>query len=80
MIAIWPLSGFSKKCVDEKMSVKRFQSRNGHSIVRGILQVSVKMRNVQNEIYNERQSLKKIRSCQVLLIHNFKNNIKHCVD
>ena len=31
----------AKKCVDEKMSVERSQSRTGNSIVRGILQVSV---------------------------------------
>ena len=42
LIAVWPLSGFSKKCVDEKTSVERSQSRTGNSIVRGILQVSVK--------------------------------------
>ena len=42
MITVWPLSGFSKKCVDEKTSVERSQSRNGNSIVRGILQVTVK--------------------------------------
>ena len=40
-MAVWPLSGFSKKCVDEKTSVERSQSRTGNSIVRGILQVSV---------------------------------------
>ena len=40
-IAVWRLSGFSKKCVDEKTSVERSQSRTGNSIVRGILQVSV---------------------------------------
>ena len=43
MIAVWPLSGFSKKCVDEKTSVERSQSRTGNSIVLGILQVSVKL-------------------------------------
>ena len=41
MIDVWPLSGFPKKCVDEKTSVERSQSRTGNSIVRGILQVSV---------------------------------------
>ena len=41
-IAVWPLSGFSEKCVDEKTTVERSQSRTGNSIVRGILQVSVK--------------------------------------
>ena len=34
MIVVWPLSGFSKKCVDEKTSVERSQSRTGNSIVR----------------------------------------------
>ena len=41
MIAVWALSGFSEKCVDEKTSVERSQSRTGNSIVRRILQVSV---------------------------------------
>ena len=42
LIAVWALSGlFSKKCVDEKTSVERSQSRTRNSIVRGILQVSV---------------------------------------
>ena len=41
MIAVWPLSGFSEKCVDKKTSVEHSQSRTGNSIVRGILQVSV---------------------------------------
>ena len=47
LIAVWPLSGFSKKCVDEKTSVERSQSRTGNSIVRGILQVSVKISAVE---------------------------------
>ena len=41
LIAVWPLSVFSEKCVDEKTSVERSQSRTGNSIVRGILQGSV---------------------------------------
>ena len=41
LIAVWPMSVFFKKCVDEKTSVERSQSRTGNSIVRGILQVSV---------------------------------------
>ena len=42
LIAVWQLSGFSKKCVDEKTSVECSQSRTGNNIVRRILQVSVK--------------------------------------
>ena len=41
LLAFWPLSGFSRKCGDEKMSVERSQSRTGNSIVRGIPQVNV---------------------------------------
>ena len=41
MIAVRPLPGFSEKCVVEKTSVERSQSRTGNSIVRGILQVSI---------------------------------------
>ena len=44
LIAVSPLSGFSKKCVDEKTSVERSQSRNRNRIVRGILQINVKLR------------------------------------
>ena len=41
LIAVWPLSGFSKKCVDEKTKVERSQSRTGNSTVCRILQASV---------------------------------------
>ena len=43
-IAVWPLSGFCKKCVDEKMGVERSQSRTGNSIVHRILHVSLKIK------------------------------------
>ena len=51
LIAVWPLSGFSKKCVDEKMSVECSQSRTGNSIVLGILQVSVILKNEFSQFF-----------------------------
>ena len=62
MIAVWPLSGFSEKCVDEKTSVERSQSRTGNSIVRGILQVSVRLQ-LHGAIYRPDSFLLMLRYC-----------------
>ena len=78
MIAVWPLSGFSKKCVDEKTSVERSQSRTGNSIVLGILQVSV---NLFQESYrkemSEFDSLIQVVSSAEILCWSFLERINY---